>query len=564
MNNRKLFLAIQPLLHTSPNVFKKKVWTDSILCTSRKRESKNGAETGRRFKIALALDFKEYVLVFCSWDNLFGIRWSFDTPPVEAQCLPHVGPTGGDLGTPTVYRCFLESVAQWAADVFACGCGLNDIIYKVLRYARGPWNGLGVYTTCEVLWYAGLSPWLTLIAVITNPSRLARLCEGFFVFMLMSHLYNRRALKRVLTDTRDSITLNATLEEVLDYSKSHLIVYGRSDVKVSNWVRNELDNPKGMDVYEYCLTEAYYDQPGHLGYMIWQKSTHDSLQTHNDPIAQFFLTRLLQVDGDLGKFFKRKAPPTLMITHLPSQPPTSRKKGKNCSYSIPTMLYRPDGHSLWTLIKNSTYYAPPPPSPPPPRPLDTISIKKRSTAKQKRSQLKQPKKRQSRKPQLAKGVKLQLMDPTTDEYRSTKLIAYVKCETKHWTVGPLDFCGVAKVIVHGKKRYLMYSDSHSWSDTAQDIYGYRESLRQYEGNLKRARTGIQKRLLDQRRLEVRKRTRERKSRQRKEGRDVNEEGLGNDRPKRPRAPRVSADQAIVAMSQGLTALPRASRSQNMS
>ncbi|KAL0057058.1 hypothetical protein AAF712_016319 [Marasmius tenuissimus] len=44
-----------------------------------------------------------------------------------------------------------------------------------------------------------------------------------------------------------------------------------------------------------------------------------------------------------------------------------------------------------------------------------------------------------------------LLPPESDDFREKKLIVNVKRQTKKWTVGPLEFCGVARALCVGKK-----------------------------------------------------------------------------------------------------------------
>ncbi|KAJ8090813.1 hypothetical protein PM082_024726 [Marasmius tenuissimus] len=555
-SDRLLYLGVQPLLHMSVNIYERDVWRKHIRTASRQREVEDGFEIGRRFKIALAIDFTNYVLVFGSSDNLFGIKWSLDTPPVEVEPLPHIGPAGEGLGTTEVYFRFLQSVVVWVSEVLSGtvkGCRLEDIICLVLRNARGPWNGIGVYTVCELLWYSGISPWLTLRDVITNPSRLARLCEGMYAFMYDSHVYNRRILKRVLVKSRSITTLSATLNDILDYPKTHLIVYGRTDVKVSTWVRDRIHNKEGFDVYEYDLT--YSDTDGHLAYMIWETQDPESLSSHTDPLAVYFLARMSQPEGGIKKYFRPKGTaynsrPT--TTHLPQRPLDTNKR-KVRSHSIPTLLYRAGDHSLWTPVANSTYFVPDqagdaktankaPKVIPMPKPMKQAPRKRKRTLVAAESA---PEKVEER----GKGNEKHLLAPEIGEERRKRLISHVKCRTKGWTVGPLDFCGVAKAIRNGIKHYIMYSNSSSWSPTAQKIYRYREGLRYYEGNRKQSRLGTLKALLDTRRKEIR-RKRNLLCRHRfhakpvpvVEAKPITEEGSR----KRKRARRVYADKVIAS------------------
>ncbi|KAG7094234.1 hypothetical protein E1B28_007840 [Marasmius oreades] len=556
--NETLYLAVQPLLHTCVNVFPNAVWDTTVRNANRKCKYNHDGQIGRRFKIGLAVHLGEYIIAFCSYDNLFGVQWSTnvipDAVPIQDALnpcntvLPHINLDGTALGSEEVYDTFLGSVAEWATKRLKSRS--DDYLVTALRTAEGPFLGLGVYTSTEILWYAGLSPWLRLKEVLHNPSRLARLCEACYTFMMKSHQYNRwvhvkemddtnistncdlfsRMLAKVLNVRRSAITLNATTQEVLDYARSHLIIYGRATAQVSSFVKDALVQTQKLDVYEYCLTMKNIERTGHLKHLIWEPSTAQGLFVNKDRISRYFAD-MLQDHGGLGKFMSNAVFPTF----LPSQPTIVRTKFR--CFALPTKLYRPNKRSLWTVLtspielqamdmvpsvmcskpstantetaKNvvewlkmtspipmSVPMSVPVPSPSP-SPVSTPSKKRgKSVSVSPKGKKKKSGPGDIRVRDSSDGINIRQEPEST---RQARLLESIILKTKTYGVGPLEFCGVVKTIVHGIKYHLLYGDSSKWSPFARDVNQYREALVVCKDNLKHRRVGVLGSLLARRR-----------------------------------------------------------------
>ncbi|KAJ7934473.1 hypothetical protein B0H13DRAFT_2305575 [Mycena leptocephala] len=136
-----LFFMFQYLTHTSVQFYPRNIWDRSI---------RNVSKNVRTFKIGIAFIFSTHVLAFPTLDMVFQPTWA-------TSLTDFVFP-------PNIYT----------LDTRACDAirGCTDLFY-----------GIGVYTVMELFFMAGLSPFLTLYEVFSNPSRTARFLLAFYSYV---------------------------------------------------------------------------------------------------------------------------------------------------------------------------------------------------------------------------------------------------------------------------------------------------------------------------------------------------------------------------------------------
>lgn len=114
-----------------------------------------------RYKVAIAFEFGDFVLVFASLDNVFQPNWAVNQSSFARQ----------DMSVYYDYPHFIQLVCNWVEtevlqavldmprkDKFWPRAGrpsLSGLAIEVVRDARDVFCGLGVYTACEVFHLAG-------------------------------------------------------------------------------------------------------------------------------------------------------------------------------------------------------------------------------------------------------------------------------------------------------------------------------------------------------------------------------------------------------------------------
>ncbi|KAJ7936325.1 hypothetical protein B0H13DRAFT_1496400, partial [Mycena leptocephala] len=155
-----LFFMFQYLTHTSVQFYPREIWERSI---------RNVSKNVRTFKIAIAFIFSTHVLAFPTLDMVFQPTWA--TSLTDFVFPPNIYTSTHD---------YLVLVSKWIEQILlkprhtrACDAirGCNDLFY-----------GIGVYTVMELFFMAGLSPFLTLFEVFSNPSRTARFLLAFYSY----------------------------------------------------------------------------------------------------------------------------------------------------------------------------------------------------------------------------------------------------------------------------------------------------------------------------------------------------------------------------------------------
>ncbi|KAF8179456.1 hypothetical protein BJ912DRAFT_929655 [Pholiota molesta] len=178
---KSLRLKLSYLTHTSVQVLRRDQWNMSFMAVNKKH----------RGKVALALEFADYFIVFISNDLVFQPEWESaeDTAAISSP------PVYDD------YRSFLNGVADWIEDRrTSLGKDRQGLACEVVRGAQDVWCGVGVYTVCELFFDAGISPFLTEAEVFECPSRTARLCEAFYSYAYHSKENLMPLLKAAMVD----------------------------------------------------------------------------------------------------------------------------------------------------------------------------------------------------------------------------------------------------------------------------------------------------------------------------------------------------------------------------
>ncbi|TEB23975.1 hypothetical protein FA13DRAFT_1913232 [Coprinellus micaceus] len=181
-------------LHTSPQWLTKDMWTQSVLPTTGKQ---------RGYKVALALEFRTKVLAFLSHDLLFSVKW-VDRVQAPGLTLTQAHPdlTGVDIYAD--FGGFLDALVLWI-EYRRARARRTGYVVDVIR-TQGPnvWVGVGIYTASEILYIAGISPFLSEQEVFDSASRCARLVNAFWQFAHDAQdLYVRCMVEDVLAPNKD-------------------------------------------------------------------------------------------------------------------------------------------------------------------------------------------------------------------------------------------------------------------------------------------------------------------------------------------------------------------------
>ncbi|KAJ3001525.1 hypothetical protein NUW54_g6367 [Trametes sanguinea] len=303
-SSHALYLDIRLLLHVSVQIFTYEEWHGSICKVPRER---------RGFKVALALDLGPYFLAFLSHDLLFQLHWA-----TEIEHLPSSRFSDVLCDWPG----FLRQVATWIeqrrararrrdspaflaihnADVFP-GLGnytLSEVFHRAGKDPSGSYTSL-LLIECPFSKFQGLRLSLTEQEVFDNASRTARLCAAYREFAL----HTEKALWPFMKRFLHGFKLVVERSDRLLYSKS-LKVYGKEWAFVSARHGTLLDSAiatandkKGpiYDVFEPSLIANSLSMTSHnLGHLIFGPVEWDTLQrswqVHVDQTSQDALTKL--------------------------------------------------------------------------------------------------------------------------------------------------------------------------------------------------------------------------------------------------------------------------------
>ncbi|KAK6967141.1 hypothetical protein R3P38DRAFT_2589411 [Favolaschia claudopus] len=169
------FLEIEPLLHTSPQIYTKKQWEGVTHVPS----------SARGFKIGLAVEFLSHTISLNSFDNNFRIHWR---SPAEEKT--HY--KSRSVPDPVYdYPGWCAYTAQWLAKRLRKPNKNITLVEALGKSGKQPFRGLGKYGTNEVMAIAGFFPWILLYTVLSNPVLFCILCEAFIQFIVPKALQTR-------------------------------------------------------------------------------------------------------------------------------------------------------------------------------------------------------------------------------------------------------------------------------------------------------------------------------------------------------------------------------------
>ncbi|PPR06943.1 hypothetical protein CVT26_004132 [Gymnopilus dilepis] len=395
------WLQVQFLKHTSVQIFTRDEWTDAI-CKVPK--------TLRGFKVGLAIEFKEHVLAFLTLDLLVQFHWAplrSKLPAQQANIYTHP-------------RKFMKELVDWMKERRFGKPESEDLEPKekktpkskhkenkkvklptrnglaiaAIRNTTSIFSGCGLYTMSEVFHKAGLPLSLTEKQLFDNPSRTARLVSAFLDFSIEGYEETWNFMKPFFR----GFLLTCHRTERMLYAKT-LKVYGKDRVHITGRFKDLLNMYKScssesdecFDVFEpnYIQRAIARDDVvlGSLifGHDVWLNFAKDlGEQIASDPFKPNALTRYFS-----GPDFKG-CPNFLSLEHYTTLFVQDRETAW-----VPTLYYRnPSTKDLWTVLPITS---------------DTRSM------------------------ELIEGSE-----------RKKHLLSNATQHTEVFTVGPLDFCGVAE------------------------------------------------------------------------------------------------------------------------
>ncbi|KAJ7022801.1 hypothetical protein C8F04DRAFT_1194154 [Mycena alexandri] len=158
-----LCLMVQYLTPTSVQWYSREKWDNAIMMVSK---------DVRKFHIGMALVFAEYLLAFVTIDLLFQPTWVEDI--LELLIPPNIYTSTSE---------FLFLVAGWISSENLLAGKKYQLACNVIRDANKIFYGIGIYTVMELFYMAGLSPFLTVYELFSNPSRTARFLAVFYTYI---------------------------------------------------------------------------------------------------------------------------------------------------------------------------------------------------------------------------------------------------------------------------------------------------------------------------------------------------------------------------------------------
>ncbi|KAK7001158.1 hypothetical protein R3P38DRAFT_3612701, partial [Favolaschia claudopus] len=322
--------------------------------------------------------------------------------------------------------------------------------------------GAGVYTIPELWHMAGLAPNLTEAEVFDSPSRTARLCSAYYHFGKEAHTTLWPLVKRFLV----GFVICVSEEDRLLYS-DRLNVHGKDRSYVSArfhellsdlelcfewhaddplWVRqcDEIAGP--FDVFEPELIRHALEiedmnlgtlifGADHWAYLCAEAGLPVACVSSWNPLAHYYST--LSLPSEMASSWLNMDKYTYLFH------PSSQRKPLQAFHPY-TQLYRLAKADIWSVIP-----AFPDNSAPIPRrrpPLNPRELKPESKPKPKQTKpqpRRSPPKPKPLPPLIPKPTPIEL---STSFVRERALLSYIIKYTQDYTVGPLDYCGIARRI----------------------------------------------------------------------------------------------------------------------
>ncbi|KAJ7227608.1 hypothetical protein B0H12DRAFT_1148918, partial [Mycena haematopus] len=286
LNLGPLFLMIQWLTHSWVQLFPRSEYESTIQIVNKKV---------RKFRVGMALIFKDHVIAFLSSDLVFQPTWAFsrDTlPPSPSDFYSR----GWD---------FLPAITEWMLS--RLHLDRNGLACEVIRAANDVFLGIGVYTVIEIFFLTGISPLLTEAEVFSNPSRVARLCGAYIEYQHKS----RTGLQQLLRPAMRDGYLAPTQRQRLGYIDwLHVYAKDRSKIPVrmaelvddyvvqveerlvlpQKWVRYDADFL--YDVFEPTFLSTALSSDHNLGHLVFGTQTWidlgGKLSDHQDAVTAYF------------------------------------------------------------------------------------------------------------------------------------------------------------------------------------------------------------------------------------------------------------------------------------
>ncbi|KAJ7127476.1 hypothetical protein C8R46DRAFT_970612 [Mycena filopes] len=394
------FFMLQYLTHTSIQFYPRAVWERSI-----RKVSKDV----RKFSIAVAFVFRDHVLAFPSIDMVFQPTWASSLS--DFSIPPNIFTAPND---------FLALVAPWIEHIIEKP--VHSRACDTIRTANTIFYGLGVYTVMELFFAAGLSPFLTLHEVFSNPSRAARFLVAFYSHIARAE---RDLWQTVVQPAIHNGILGPTTAQRLRYEKWLYV-----------WAKDKTSVPPRMA----CLVDAFHAKIDELGAQdtAWGRETEDQLFDVFEPT---FLALGLQSDMNLGHLIfgaddwvrlgGKQSPHDDPITELyrkhgllgssthlnfdPSGPlllPVDLVRGRNSSYCRTYAFHNPK--QMWSITRDF-----------PPNSYSRLGCKN---------------------PAAAKSVE--------GEERTSLLFKTIVTSTRGVAIGPLEYCGAGHIVRIGQTEYV--------------------------------------------------------------------------------------------------------------
>ncbi|KAF8240414.1 hypothetical protein L208DRAFT_1420413 [Tricholoma matsutake] len=164
LNLGPVSLKLAYLTHTSVQIYKRSIWETSV-CAVAKQDC--------GFHVALALEFKEYVVAFLSNDMVFQPVWDSSFSHLQESAPPDVY---------LDYHGFLQTIVVWIKKQVESTSKRAGLACCAVCNASEIWGGVGVYTVCEIFFLAG-----DLLLSFDCPSHTARLCDVFWEYAHRTH-----------------------------------------------------------------------------------------------------------------------------------------------------------------------------------------------------------------------------------------------------------------------------------------------------------------------------------------------------------------------------------------
>ncbi|KAF7321215.1 hypothetical protein HMN09_00210500 [Mycena chlorophos] len=262
------WLMVQYLTHTSVQWYRRSAWNSTI---------RNVSKEVRGFHIGMALVFRDWVLAFPTIDLLFQPTW------VRRRAELSIPPCVYDN-----FHEFVGTIAQWVEDTGMLASKSRKLgtqrACEAIRNANKVWYGIGVYTVCELMFFAGISPFITLREFVRCPSRVARFVSALWMYIHVGS-ENQKLWELIRPCIRDTV-LAPTKDQRLRYAQAPwLHVWARERAYMTNRMA-ELVKDHNTTIASYARDEG----------IIFR----DQLTDLHDPFEPTFVAAALQSQSNLG------------------------------------------------------------------------------------------------------------------------------------------------------------------------------------------------------------------------------------------------------------------------